>query len=304
MSKAKWGESFLKSGLPLEHLTAVTLKAQGLSCSTSIEYSRTEESGQETWFELDLEAHFLDRNKDTSLSLLVECKYHDESRFWFFLPFEPKRWYFNDRVFNCGPLQTFTDPLSSSSLALAPLSHRGMVVSKDGKKQENAVHIAIKQIANAFVPVTLDTMFLYRLAAPRGYVPLPTCMVPMIVTNADIFRLRPDISDLAVIRKASSPSDIGQKLSWTWCYYDPPMELSMRNERSINAYKNQNKDLIARFPLVNTRLELWASRPNWIAVANVNCLEALIKAIRSHFLSLKTCRARTALNKNRKVRLY
>ena len=27
MSKAKWGESFLKTGLPLEHLTAATLRA-------------------------------------------------------------------------------------------------------------------------------------------------------------------------------------------------------------------------------------------------------------------------------------
>ena len=39
MSKSKWGESFLKSGLPLEHLTQVTLQTLGWDCRAHIEYT-------------------------------------------------------------------------------------------------------------------------------------------------------------------------------------------------------------------------------------------------------------------------
>ncbi len=200
MAKRKWGESFLKSGLPLEHLTLVTLRAEGFLCSTNIEYERKKESGENAWFELDLEAASGYRNKDTSLSFLVECKYHDENRFWFFLPHERDRWGFDDRVFNCAPLQTLTSPLSRGAFKLSPLSCRGIVVSNDGKKQDNAVHTAVQQLANGFVPLTLWGMFHYTLDLPKHAFPYSMAMVPMIVTNANIFRLRPDVSNLDVIK--------------------------------------------------------------------------------------------------------
>ena len=40
MSGQKWGESFLKSGLPLEHLTFLALKSIGWTCELHSEYLR------------------------------------------------------------------------------------------------------------------------------------------------------------------------------------------------------------------------------------------------------------------------
>jgi hypothetical protein len=40
MSKRKWGESFLKSGLPLEHLTHVTFHGLNWNSYPRPEYSR------------------------------------------------------------------------------------------------------------------------------------------------------------------------------------------------------------------------------------------------------------------------
>ena len=151
MSKRKWGESFLKSGLPLEHFTLFAFKRLKYSCTPNVEYAREEEPA-ERWFELDLFASSRRDNRDTSLSFLVECKYHDLSRFWFFLPCETGRWQFNDRVFNCLPVQTLSRPRAHGALKLTPLSYRGLVVSEDGTKQENAVEKAIHQLSNGFVP--------------------------------------------------------------------------------------------------------------------------------------------------------
>ena len=97
MARKKWGESFLKSGFPLEHVTLVTFRSSGFDCYPNVEFSRQNERGQEAWFELDLCAISHRNNKDTDLSFLVECKYHDLSRFWFFLTgelwgFNPESW--------------------------------------------------------------------------------------------------------------------------------------------------------------------------------------------------------------------
>ena len=45
MSGQKWGESFLKSGLPLEHLTLSALKSIGWTCELHSEYLRATREG-------------------------------------------------------------------------------------------------------------------------------------------------------------------------------------------------------------------------------------------------------------------
>lgn len=293
MGAKKWGESFLKTGLPLEHLTLVTFRSLGWSCRTHMEYSRVNRDKIETWFELDLSATLPKPNKDTSFSFLVECKYHDLSRFWFFLPHTVERWPFNERVLNCGPLQSLEDPRKESILKLAPSSVWGIVVSEDGQKQENAVHTAIQQLANGFVPYCME-QFSYNLdfynyeGDLRKFMPNITAVVPMIVTNASIFRLKPSVSDLDAIRKASSPEVIAEEVEWTWCYYEPSNELINTNIKHIESRIKKEAELFYRFPYVENHISSFIDRPNWIVVANIKYLAKAIKIISKHFLSLET----------------
>ena len=83
MAAGKWGESFLKSGLPLEHMTMSILTRMGWDCEASYEYERINREGSQEWFELDLEAEspYVDDDQPR-LKLIIECKYHDPSRFW------------------------------------------------------------------------------------------------------------------------------------------------------------------------------------------------------------------------------
>lgn len=300
MDNRKWGESFLKSGLPLEHLTLFHFRSLGYYCSPSIQYQRSDETDQMKWFEIDLRAESASKNKDTSVCFLVECKYHDENRFWFFLPHEAHRWHFDDRFFNCGPYQTLNKPTAKTALMLAPLSYVGIVVSQDGQKQDNAVHTAIQQLTNAFVPLTLRSSFDFLLKATP---PSAQAVIPMIVTNAKIFRLKPSITSIEIIREAAFQSEIADELEWIWCFHDSSMEVAVRNEGIAKNFKKREAKMLSRFPVINRRLENWATRPNWIAITNIKSLSVAIKSIEQHFLSLQTCKILTARKENRKVRV-
>jgi hypothetical protein len=288
MSKGKWGESFLKSGLPLEHLTQVTLQTLGWSTNPHVQYARNNAEDRETWFELDLESTYPEPNRDTLLSLLIECKYHDLSRFWFFLPHEAKGWYMDDSFLNCGPLQTLKDPQARAFLNLAPTSTGGIVVSADGAKQDNSVYTAVQQLVNGFVPFSLSNMFSFNLEVIEGYDPMVTAVIPMIVTNASIYRLRPDITDLETIREASSPLDIAHELDWTWYFYDAPFVLFSQNMVAIDLHKETEAELVYRYPFVKERMQTFGGRPHWIAIVNIKSLPKVIDTLKTQFFAMET----------------
>jgi len=288
MGKTKWGESFLKTGLPLEHLTIVTLKSLGWDVSPHIEYERKLKGNATEWFELDCVASSFVGNHDTGLSLLIECKYNDLSRYWFFLPHEPNRWYFDDRFLNCAPYQTLVNPRVKNFVDLAPCSIWGTVVSKDGKKQKNSVYTALQQVVNGFIPYSLSTMFgynidFYNTEDPENFIPFSTALIPVVVTNANIFRLKPTISDLNDIRKASSPKKIADEISWTWCYHDPSQSLLDQNLDAIDEYEKRENEIIYKYPYVKENMRNFYNRPNWVAIVNIEALSSFATTIRDHF---------------------
>jgi hypothetical protein len=299
MVMRKWGESFLKSGLPLEHLTLVTLRSLGWYCRPHLEYERPNREKVTTWFELDLEATSPVLNKTGSLTLLIECKYHDASRFWFFLPHERYRWHFDDRVLNPMPLQVLQSPRADSFLSLAPTSVWGVVVSEGGEKQENAAQIAAEQLANGFVPFALSHGFAYMLDPqsydPRNFIPQPSTVIPMIVTNARIYRLKPSVTDLDTIRKATTPEEIADELQWTWCYFEPSMALIDQNAVAVEEHIGNEGRLIHRYPGVEERARMFDDRPNWIVVANVQALPNVVTTLHEQFAKLKLRPMRTLL---------
>ncbi len=294
MSRRKWGESFLKSGLPLEHLTAVTLRSMGWTIESSIDYSRSAAGDPPQWFELDLFASSPRSNRDTELGFLIECKYHDTSRFWMLLPWEDGGWKFDDAVLNCGPLQTLYRPHQETMLNLAPLSSVGVVVSEDGTKQDNALYTAVQQLVDAFVPYGLDRLWNYNFEV-RGPHPLPwaTAMIPMIVTNASLYRLKSDVQDLDVIRKASSPSDIADELEWTWCAHHGPMPWFSATVDLVQAAMEQTDPRVKRLPLGYQRMSEYSGRPHWMAIVNIRALATAATSLMDQFLALQTLRVKT-----------
>jgi len=236
-------------------------------------------------------------NNETELGFLIECKYHDNSRFWVFLPSEEGGWQFDDAVLNCGPIQTLRNPKKDSFLELAPASTWGVVVSEDGTKQENAIHTAVEQLANAFIPYLGDRLWQYNLDVNTPTkLPWATAVIPMIVTNASLYRLRPEIHDLEVIRNASSPTDIADEVSWTWCRHVVPMTQFIDNHNTAGNYvKLYTKD-IAHIPMAEKRLSEFINRPHWIAVVNIKALAEASTSIATRFMELQIYDIKTAVS--------
>ncbi len=296
MGRGKWGESFLKSGLPLEHLALSTLTTMGWRCEPSSEYQRPNREGKTEWFEVDFEAESPGESKcGVALRFIVECKYHDPSRFWMLLPYTPIRWHFEDRLLNFAPFGVLRARRNSALLRLAPTSKRGVVISQDGQRQDDALHTAIQQVVHAFVPLLLQHGFAYNLDVKRGYDPIVTAYTPMIVTNAMLFRLRPSVSDLATIRAAKSPQDVAEEVPWTWCYFDPPTALLDEQWDLINRHRENESKLLKRYPAVEDRLLSLAGRPNWIAIVNIQHLTSAVETIYKQFEKVRTLPAEAFL---------
>lgn len=286
----KWGESFLKTGLPLEHSAVVTLNSAGWACAPHQEQERPNREGELAWFEIDLCAH-KSNDFESQIELLIECKYHDKSRFWFFLPWSSSDFMAeyhateagenlmaNSRVFNYCPFEVLVEPDSDSALKLAPMSLWGAVVSHSGQKEENAIEKAIRQLAGAFVPYATERFYSLNNITP-------TALLPMIVTNADIYRLREDMSNLTSIARASSPDEVAKKLDWTWCYFSPRAELLMQN----NALVHEIEERANLQPLEKVKsqlVKLWTA-PSWFAVVNINALSTTVTTLFNHLCSLK-----------------
>lgn len=289
MSK-NWGRSFLKSGLPLEHLSLVMMNSVGWDCAPHQEYERPNREGEPTWFEIDLCAS-KSQGSENNMELLIECKYHDESRFWFFLPWSSSDFQAeyhateagenqeaNCRVFNYCPFEVLEEPDSDSALALAPKSLWGVVVNKTGQKEENMIEKALKQLSGAFVPYTIERFFtLHNIT--------PTAVLSVIVTNANIYRLRSKITNLSEIARASSPEDVADKLKWTWCYFSPRADILIQNNALIHDI--EERAMLKPLDKVTSQLlKIWTA-PSWFAVINIQALSEVVTTIFSHFSSLK-----------------
>jgi hypothetical protein len=299
VSKRKWGESFLKTGLPLEYLVSSKFQSLEFRCSPHVEYSRLNRDKEEQWFELDLHAVSNKRNKETELTFLIECKYHDLSRFWFFLPYKMSRLASDSRILNPGPVNTLKNPKATSLLSLAPHSYGGIVVSEDGAKQDNAVHTAIQQLTNGFVPYALSIMFGENFELDEGQkYPMATTLVPLIVTNARIFRLQPDIDSLESIRDASEPLDVADEVSWTWCYNELSMALFEANSKAIEKYEEVINQLKEKHPFVVAKPYRLRTCPNWILVVTFSKLAEAVCRVAEEFDKSETLTVTEAIKRD------
>ena len=240
--------------------------------------------GQLKWFEHDVIAY----SPDGDLELLVECKYHDESRFWFFLPCETedhlaqygasrlaKNLYVDSAVLHSAPYEVLAKPESETLLTLAPKSVWGVTVSRDGTRQPNAIEEATKQLGFGFVPFCLERFYGFHRSRA-------ICLLSVITTSARLFRLLPEIQSLDKVRAASAPDEVAEEVSWLWYYHAPNGEMLDHNMTEIAAYKEGNR-YVQRKAVAEQLLKLW-SFPHWIAVANIEALAVAVKRFTSSSL--------------------
>lgn len=288
MTTRKWGETFLKTGLPLEHLVITTFTGLGWDCEPRYEYLRQNRKGNNVWFEIDMVASSPETAE--ALNMLIECKYHDEQRYWFFLPCTTENHLAQYGALSAGgDLESDAEvlhyapyvPLRSkrrhSLISLAPKSVWGANISRAGTREENSVKEALDQLGFAFVPFCLDRLYSFCRFTPEA-------IIPTIVTTARLFRLRPDIRNITTIRNSREPGEIAEELPWTWCYYAPRGELLEHNNIQIEYWRETHKEL--KYNGLDTQLASLWSGPHWVMIVTIEAFEAAVTAIHRAFLKL------------------
>ncbi|HEV2501308.1 MAG TPA: hypothetical protein VGY31_17180 [Terriglobia bacterium] len=289
MTTRKWGEAFLKTGLPLEHITITILIALGWQCEPRYEYSRINQKGEPTYFEIDL-IGYAPRDSEGEFNLLIECKYHDEQRFWFFLPCTTEDHLgqygalsaggdleTDENVLHYGPYDPLLEKNRKSLISLAPKSLWGANISRHGAREANSVKDATDQLGFGFVPFCLDRLYSFCKYTPEA-------VVPAIITTARLFRLRPDIRGIEALRQATGPEYIADELPWLWCYYAPRSELLDYNNSEIERWREQHRKV--RFRGLDDQLASLWSGPHWIMVVNAGSLAEAATAVHMAFIAL------------------
>jgi hypothetical protein len=296
MSTKKWGEAFLKTGLPLEHFTLTMLTGAGWYCEPKWEYLRVNRGGQLVWFEVDMAA-YAPENDGGSLTILTECKYHDQQRFWIFLPCSSSSYAqhgaldaggdpgSDGEMVHHGPYEPLTKSGEHTLVALAPQAMWGVSVSQAGVREENTVQNALDQLSYAFVPFCLDRAYHFCSSQPEG-------VICAVVTSAKLFLLK--VHTIDAIRDARSPDDIADEVPWVWCYHPPAGSLLDHNQKEIDLWRSRDRN-VAKFAGLDERLaELW-SGPRWFMVVNAEHIVAAYSSVQNTYAGLPKNFARSKI---------
>lgn len=207
----KWKDYLLKSGVPLEYEIKTLL--EGFSVLTSYEqtYLRKDKSNIETEFSYDLDCAYV---KELShFKLMIECKYRNESTNWLFLPDVDTRR--NSMIYNSilHPNDYFTESNKFHFTLfempyLAPICAKGIEITTDGQNPKSITQ-AINQLSYGMARSMVDG-FNVHLESNDGMENVIFYQIPIIVTTANLYRLKKDIS-ISEIRNSSKIEDIAQK---------------------------------------------------------------------------------------------
>jgi hypothetical protein len=298
MSTKKWGETFLKTGLPLEHVTLTALTGAGWQCEPKWEYRRENRDRESVWFKVDLIAHGPPSDAG-SITILTECKYHDQQRFWVFLPCsdsalaqrgapsaggDPE----SDReVVHHGPYEPLIEPNEHTMIGLAPRAMWGVTVSRAGVREEYSVYHALEQLSHAYVPFCLDRA--YNLCHHD-----PEAIVSAVVTSAKLFRLKAWANAIEEIRRAGSAHEIAEEVPALWCYHPPSGALLDDNSEQIDTWRARPRH-VQTFAGLDDRLAALWSGPRWFLIVNVEHVAEVYGWVQSTYASLPKNFARSKM---------
>ena len=252
MSKnAKWKSGLLKTGLPLEYVTARILSEKGHSIFGEYPYIRPNESGELREFSVDLRTwKWFDSQSDFTggLSILVECKYRQPGTKWIFAPL---------------PGEAYPIGLVNSTEDLVPVRlHNseaiwnveknlgycvgGIELSKDGSGVASRVRHGVFQLRYAMPPLLRHELEnAYKYAWFKGH--HIDLLFPMLVTTAELRLLKKglELDDFKNANEISELTDVRDALV-----------LNERPGPQLQEFADEHaRDFIVAHPKLETRLD-------------------------------------------------
>jgi hypothetical protein len=238
----KWKDLVLKSGLPLEYEVKAYLDEKGLVPSHEFAYLREDETGRKRSFSYDVRATML--LPGHQLELMIECKYRHPAVSWFFLPEEYGGIYELNPLDVYHPIYHFSQrisPLAHSSYyypPLAPAVGRGVEIT-DSETNPKSIHQATTQLAYSFTEQIVEAVVseVDRLLVKD----IVLCHVPIIVTTANLFRLKEGVT-IRDVRNAATPADIADPHDMLVMKQPEDPEIYGRNLEALDQLNTERGD--------------------------------------------------------------
>ncbi len=201
-----WKDLLLSSGMPLEYSVGRLL--EGISSWTSAEYKyrRTSEDGSDKIFSVDVASTHINARDDVWLEMLVECKYRHNGTNWVFVPLESRH---DDPTIISVDQCSDVGSVSAKSLhaVLSPFSLCGKgveILDKDANPK--SIEQALQQLRYAVASKVVDALS-HQAGHSLGSISPVFLLVPVVVTTAALWRMRPD-TGVEDVRAASEIADV------------------------------------------------------------------------------------------------
>lgn len=214
MGGRQWKDLILRSGLPLEQSVLQKLREvedEKFADSREYKYIRANEEGVPTVFSVDFNVTYYLHERALEVELFVECKYcHDGTR-WVFIP-EEYTWWLDEafhEAFVC------VDAFSQRTVSSRFIDERWEkyilcgkgVEFKSDKGNPQAIERAIYQLRYAVLEATIELVKHQADMKRAGIGNAISVLVPILVTTAELWRLRADVT-VEDVRAAENLEDI------------------------------------------------------------------------------------------------
>ena len=225
---AKWKSHLLKSSLPLEYSVTEALRKLGFSSPREFRYERPNEHGVTKTFSIDLRGTRDLNHERIRLETFVECKYRDVTTDWVFLPesFANKdsvdfveTFVMLDKLNESWQIdRDLVNSFSGDYLACG----KGIEITTGGGNPKSITQ-AIHQLKYSMIQSAKEAM-IDQLEDFLGNTKLIHVLVPIVVTTANLWRLKPQ-STVESIESAKDISDVAEKTDILFVQERPDNEL-------------------------------------------------------------------------------
>ena len=218
----KWKSRFLSSSVPLEFEVAKTLT--NLKFNVSYDYSYLRKDGLEAKeFSTDIlgQIYFPTNNKDivnASLAVIAECKYRDEGKKWIFVPElyhqDSTKFVIGNTIRAFGEMSKdevntnlffdFDRGFESTMKGIEININTGEVFDKDVKHGINQLKFALPYL----IKDSLEFNMYGHIDDAK-----PWYVLPILVTNADLYVLRKEFS-IDLLKTIDNIEDISDKVPY------------------------------------------------------------------------------------------
>lgn len=227
MSKT-WKDLLLSSGLPLEYSVKKILEDLHIYSPDEYYYERLNEKGLPTYFSVDIHAlkrlTDFDNDYQSQLELLIECKYRYNNVKWIFSPQSEGMFLSKWQAFN--PLDTLSkdkiiDRDHLSNFCKNYQFYRKGIEILDNDSNPKSIEQGINQLKYAVINRIVDSL---KLDITTGYRDSIHMILPVLVTTAELWGLKPDVT-LDEVKLTNNPEDISEKKDIIFLYVPPDREL-------------------------------------------------------------------------------